>query len=172
MAREKILRVVPRLPRDVRPVALETCRAHMARLARPRPRARFCSVPFPELPRMPRRWDTRPTNVHGEARGSAWHCSNGSWNYSDMAARAALPRMTACTCHRPRVRLGAVSFPKLLRVTRWSAPGQERPSRASRTCSRHCRDGARRHTDVTARAALARVARRTRRGSALRVSSM
>ena len=172
MTREKILRVVPRLPRDVGAVALETCRAHMARLACPRPCARLSSVPFPEFASMARWRDASPAYVHREASRCGRHSRNSAWNCTDVAARAALPCMTACARHRAGVRLCAVPFPELLRVTRWSAACQERAGRASGTCGRHRRDDARRQPDMTARAALARVARCTGRASALRVSSM
>jgi hypothetical protein len=172
VTREEIRRVVARLPRNFRAVTLETCRAHVAGLAGSRAGIGLGRMSFPEVPGMTRRWRARPPRRYHSPCCCGRHRSDCARHRSNVTARATLSCVTARARHRSGVRLRAVPFLEVPRVSRWFGTCQQRAGRAARAGSRERRDRARRHPDVAARAALPHMASRACRGRLLRQPAM
>jgi len=172
VACQEILRVVAGLTRDFGAVTLEARRAHVAGLARRRPRARLGPVSLPEVPRVTRRRGASPLRGYRTSGCSSRHGSDNARHRSNVTARATLSRMTAGARHGAGVRQRSVPLPEVARVTRWFGTCQQRAGSAARAGSRQRRNGARRHSNVAARTALPRMTSRARRCGLLRKPAM
>lgn len=94
VAREKILCVVPGLLPNVGAVALETCRAHVAGLARFRTRIRLGPMTFPEFTRVSRRRPSRQLRSRRTPRPGGWQRRDHTRRDSNVTGHAALPGVT------------------------------------------------------------------------------